>query len=603
MRKICFSLALVGGLLAAMLAGPPIANAATTFTYPSGQCPTSSTGLNDCINNASNGDTIKIKPGRYFEHDIVVNHSVLLTGRCSNPGAVKIDATDSSGNQTDAFDIDASNVTIRCLQIEHAGPTHYGIDNGDTTEFGAFGGLTVHKVGIQDADYGIYQGGANFLNVTRSSIVGTASYGIYQDSTSNGNAIVRNRIGDNGSESLYFSDTSNSTIRRNNVGPTDSEGLYIGAGAKNLISENNFHTIESDGIEFYSTNTTIAKNTFNGLDSTGIYTTADGAKVLKNVFTGKIDDDVIELSCSDNAVVSGNKLVGGGTDDDTFIYVCQNTSSSETITNNSSNGFVDDGVDCSTCDNAVITGNTFTGGGEGYGVYFTGKHPTVNNNSASGGWDDEAIYVDCTGNCGGSSISANHGSGCSDGCPGFFVDDTGCSSFPCMTISNNVATDNLEYGFEFETSYAKISGNVADGNGYTSSGCDYAGFYLGGGGNNHVLNNTSSGNACQGFVLFESSDVLNGNSANHNVGPGFQVGTPYDSNALSNNSSSRNGGDGFNNDGTNTSFTKNVSKGNRQDCTNDNAAPSSEGATLGPVSGNSCADGSEFTVPSSLTTW
>jgi hypothetical protein len=48
----------------------------------------------------------------------------------------------------------------------------------------------------------------------------------------------------------------------------------------------------------------------------------------------------------------------------------------------------------------------------------------------------------------------------------------------------------------------------------------------------------------------------------------------------------KNGADGIENDGTNTDLTNNTSSGNRLDCAND--------GTLDVVSGNNCADGSNF---------
>src|SRR5207248_2031849 len=60
------------------------------------------------------------------------------------------------------------------------------------------------------------------------------------------------------------------------------------------------------------------------------------------------------------------------------------------------------------------------------------------------------------------------------------------------------------------------------------------------------------------------------------------------------NTSNFNLGDGFNNDGTNTSFVNNKAAGNNSDCTNDNDGGGDENGTLGTVSDNTCADGNVF---------
>ena len=226
----------------------------------------------------------------------------------------------------------------------------------------------------------------------------------------------------------------------------------------------------------------------------------------------------------------------------------------------------------------------------------------MNANTVAGGWDDPAIYVDCTASCYQAQVEKNLESGSYDDY-GFELENDGCSgAYPCMTISGNTATDNYEVGFYLDTENALITGNTATHNGYSYTGCtsDYSGFYVDWD-SNTLTKNTASANACDGFYVDTADNTLSGNTATGNFVHGFQV--EADGNELDTNTATGNMGDGFNNDGTNTVFTNNKASGNRQDCTNDNQAPSSEGASIATSTGNTCADTHVFNWASTLTGW
>jgi parallel beta-helix repeat protein len=565
------------------------------LTYPgTGACAKTSTGLNACIASATAGSTITIKPGTYFESGTAVNiFGITVTGSCGNPQSVIIDQSVAG----DGFDVGAANVTITCLTVRHGGSSYDGVYNG------GYNNLHVTKIDAVDEKYGIYQGVAatSGLSITGSTILGIADYAVYSEAVT-GATITANTFGNTDSYCVELDAATLSTISNNNVGPCNSDGIYVGGGANDMVAGNKIHTADSDCLDIESAATTVTKNSFNGCDGTALYMDQDNATVTSNTFTGKIEGSTIELSCSDNAVVSGN-VANTGNDDDDFIYVCQNSSGTETITNNvEQTGLVDYGVYCYTCDNATLTGNKILGGGEGDAFYVYGNHPVVNSNVGVGGWYDAAFYIDCTASCGASQVEKNTESG-SNNDYGFYLYSDGCSTaFPCMTISGNTATDNTEDGFYIDTSNALITGNKASFSGSTSTGCNsgYSGFDVVNSGNT-LTSNIASNNACDGFYIDASGNTLQTNTATGNAVFGFQV--ENSANVLTGNIATGNHGDGFNNDGTNTTFTNNKASGNRQDCTNDNAAPSAEGATILSMAGNVCKDGTNFLVPSLLSGW
>src|SRR6185436_19185039 len=75
LRRLVLPLLIVMAALVLIGRGfTPIARAATSWIYPSGSC---NLGLQVCINNASNGDTILITTGSYVE-TFTLNKAVSL---------------------------------------------------------------------------------------------------------------------------------------------------------------------------------------------------------------------------------------------------------------------------------------------------------------------------------------------------------------------------------------------------------------------------------------------------------------------------------------------------------------------------------------------
>ena len=566
---------------------------AVTLTYPStGACAQSPTGLASCIASATDGSTITIKPGTYYEHGTAVGHSVTVTGSCGSPSSVVIDqATVGNG-----FNIQAPNVTIECLKLRLGGSSFSGIVNT-----GAFSGLHVAHVVVHSEVNGISQpaAGTSGLSVTSSTFLGINGFALLSNTLSNA-TLTGNTFGNASGACVELPSLSTSTISNNTFGPCGATAVEIDAGATNTISGNKFATVTGRCLYVESNGTTMTKNTFNGCNGGGILVDAGMPTITSNTFSGEMAGDTIQVDCGNSATISGN-VATGGNDIDPFISVCQQSSGgSETITNNTEmSGLVLYGIQCSPCDAAVVTANKILGGGEGDGILVIGLDPTVNTNTVGGGWATNGIFVICVGSCTNAQVEKNVESGAESGY-GYDVESSGCASFPCMTISGNASTGNREDGFYILTSFANITGNTATENGYSFTGCrsPYSGFDVESG-SNHLSGNTASGNVCDGFFVNAPSTTLSTNTATGNFVHGFQI--EGNLNSLDHDTSTGNFGDGFNNDGTNTSFTSDKASGNRQDCTNDTTG--GETATISANTGNTCADHTNFGITSTLTGW
>jgi parallel beta-helix repeat protein/putative cofactor-binding repeat protein len=544
----------LGALLAAvvLVSGSSASSAVLMLTYPSaGACAQGPTGLNACIASATDGSTITIKPGTYFEHGTLIGHSVTVTGSCGLPTSVVIDQAVAG----DGFDVHASNVTIKCLTVRHGASTYNGIFNA-----GAYNGLHVTQVDAFDEEYAVNQGtsGTTGLSVTSSKFIGTNNVALYSSGVT-GATVTGNTIENADNDCLEFASLKKSTVSNNIVGVCAGDGILIGGGANDTVSTNKLTTSGSTCIFAAAAAVSITANTIDGCSGPAIDVSGNYPTITTNQIAGQVSGATIEVQCGDNAVITGNTATGGN-DNNYFIDVCQQNGSSETITNNTeAQGFVLFGLYCSPCDNATVTGNKLLGGGSQSGVYVAGHDPVVNGNTVAGGWNSFGIYVDCTAACLASQVEKNLES-----------------------------ASNSSHGYEL----------LNNGNPFVGCAAGDSGFDIENVGNTLTMN-TASGNACDGFFVNANGNELDGNTATGNFAMGFQVAQAL--NSLDKNTSTGNDGDGFNNDGTNTVFTTDHASGNRQDCTND--ATGGETATVATNTGNVCADGTNFSATSTLTGW
>lgn len=581
----------VAALAFVFVPGSAGSSTAVTLMYPgTGACAQSSTGLNACIASAPDGSTISIKPGTYFEHGTVVGHPVTVTGTCGSPSAVTIDQA-TAGN---GFTVQASNVTIECLKLRLGGSSYYGIDNT-----GLYDSLHVSNVVVHGEETGVYSPGmgTNGLSITGSTFLGMDVEAVTVNTVANA-TITGNTFGNTEGNCVFVSSLTNSTVSNNTFSTCGHEAIQASGGTTNTISGNKITTAGGTCIYVAAAATTITKNIFTGCNGEGIFVNANSPTITSNTFNGQINGDMIEVNCGNNSTVSGNTAAGGNSNG-RFIFVCQQSGGgSETIANNTEmTGPVLYGILCPVCDAAVVTGNKILGGGNNYGIDVVGLDPTVNQNTVAGGWSSEGIHVSCTGTCTNAQVEKNVESGANNG-NGILVVSSGCVSFPCMTISGNTSTANKGTGFYLGAAFANVTGNTATGNGFTYTGCNSSdsGFDVEAP-SAHLSGNTASGNICDGFFVNAASTILSTNTATGNFVHGFQVEANLDS--LDHDTATGNMGDGFNNDGTNTSFTTDKASGNRQDCTNDTA----ESATLTSIAGSTCADHTNFGVASTLTGW
>ncbi len=216
------------------------------------------TNIQDAIDDASNGDTVFVYNGTYYEN-VVVNKSVNLIGEDRNNTII------DGGGSGDVVYVSADYVNISGLTIRNcSGSTYYS------------GGVVIsssyNKIGncnISDNN----QHGIVLLNNTKNNtIVNTKStnnwYGIFLNGSHN-NTIYNCDLSHNFNGTLIDQFSNNNTFHYCNIYSNIMDGIAL-LSSDNKIHHCNIYSNNDDGIEsYYSSNNTIShcniSNNFYGI--------------------------------------------------------------------------------------------------------------------------------------------------------------------------------------------------------------------------------------------------------------------------------------------------------------------------------------------------
>jgi len=247
-----------------------------------------STSIQDAVDNASNGDTIYVWDGHYYE-DVTVNKTVTIIGNTT------IDAMSHSYGKNTSLEYDEFGFWVEADNVN-------------------ISGFYMWCMGYDRS--GIHLNGTQYCNISGNMISGDPSDGICIENSSH-NMIYNNIISQNGIGITVVNSTWNE-IYKNDVSDNENAGIYIAGNwswlfSWNTISNNNI-SYNYIGVELYGTdNETITGNSFFYNSENGIYLeNCENITIENNDFFNNTGNSDIYCEASNNTVISGNTFFGNG---------------------------------------------------------------------------------------------------------------------------------------------------------------------------------------------------------------------------------------------------------------------------------------------------
>ncbi len=549
---------------------------AATLTVPTSPgCAT----ITECVQaTASPGDTIRIRPGTYFERLIDVSDAGLkVTGTdCGKPDRVVIDGgppPPSSGPGENIFNVHAPGFRIECLTLRHGIVAINGDADADDLRVKKVHFTSQDENGVQldEGSIGYSIEKSSFHGIKNSAVLATVDSGRISDNvvtlsgrgclelgsndlTVRGNTL---RLCEDG-PAVDTSDnggSSDSLFEKNVV--ADSQGCFDLVGDRNDLLDNRCSNAGSaqpdDAYHVAGTDAVLRRNTSVGAEDNGFVVVGADAVIEDNRALGS-GEGGFQIT-GDDAVVRRNRAENSLNRDDFRV----------------------DGA------NAIIEDNRGIGGLGGIEV--NGANPVVRRNRMERSKDEPGVRVACSTDCTAGIVEDNVVLGASEDADGIFISNLGNPSAGFLVEGNRVQ-DATDDGFDINLSDATIRRNKAHRN---SSQSEHN-FRITGNGN-QIEANESTFSGTDGFIINGNNNTVIRNLARDNAVDGIDIQSG-DGNVVELNTTRNNQAEGIENSAavTNTDLIRNASRGNRIDCANDGGTDT--------VTLNTCADGSDFATPS-----
>lgn len=265
------------------------------------------TKIQDAIENASDGDTIFVYNGTYYEN-IVVNKTINLIGED------KITTILNGNGYSGVVNIYANYVKISGLTLQN--------------KWGSGCGIIIYS-------------SFNCSNIT-NNIINNNGGGIYIYDYSKNNFISYNTISNNSVNGMYFFASNNSIILNNDIIDNKGCGIIIDHYSdNNIISNNDIIDNEGGGIAmFYNCfNSSISNNTIE--ENNNVYGISMEYSSNNNISCNIIENNNIGgiiFYYSSNNTISDNVVKNNNADNIAFYYYSENNSISGNTISNSYRG-------------------------------------------------------------------------------------------------------------------------------------------------------------------------------------------------------------------------------------------------------------------------
>ncbi len=280
------------------------------------------------IDHASDGDTIFVRSGTYYEH-VIVNKEVSLVGE--NKYNTIIDGNCDGIVVT----VTADNVKITGFAIQKSGP--HVVVGKDGIHIRSSSNNISHNIITHNRD-GIYLCSSFNNTISENNIVANFDNGIYLQWNSSSNFLSKNNITDSSCGVFLEYGCQYNTISGNNINNC-TDGIRLDSSNYNGIFGNNVRANRNHGIAIYfSSNNSLYENNItnneNGmliLESGELHLCRNNTISRNNIMANNYRG--IQISSSYNSI-SGNKIKSNGQGIYLGMYSPYNSISGNNITDN-----------------------------------------------------------------------------------------------------------------------------------------------------------------------------------------------------------------------------------------------------------------------------
>ncbi|GAB4030232.1 nitrous oxide reductase family maturation protein NosD [Spirosoma gilvum] len=273
---------------------------------------------------AAAGDTIRLGPGLYREHGLLVDKPLYVFG-------VGFPVVDGQ-YKGELISVTASNVTISGLDLRNVGRT----STVDWAAIGIFSAQQVRLIGnrIRNAYFGVYLSNASNCLVTKNTIVGTPRV---EQTTGNGIhawkcdhlRIESNQISGH-RDGIYFEFVTHSTIQQNLSTHNIRYGLHFMFSHEDSYFHNTFRQNGAGVAVMYTRQVTMRQNTFEENWGSAAYglllKDISDSRIEQNTFrkntTGILMEGTSRISCQHNRLTENGwgMRIQASCADNTFSY-------------------------------------------------------------------------------------------------------------------------------------------------------------------------------------------------------------------------------------------------------------------------------------------
>jgi parallel beta-helix repeat protein len=210
--------------------------------------------IQEAIDDATNGDTVFVYNGTYYEV-LVVNKTIGLIGE--NRDTTVIDG----GWGIYVVDVSADGVTISGFTIKNG---IYSIrlvsssnntimdNNASNTEFGIYLSSSSNNTVIGNTANSNIEGGIGLSESSSNNIIigntANSNNGLGIVLAESNNNIIMGNTASNNTFGIGLEFTSNNTIMANNVTSNNGDGIYLSSSSNNTVTENIAHENSYNGI-------------------------------------------------------------------------------------------------------------------------------------------------------------------------------------------------------------------------------------------------------------------------------------------------------------------------------------------------------------------